>query len=93
MAHPLFDYSQLSPEERLQLAEDLWDSLIREHPAAIPVPASHTAEVARRLARFRADGNRGRPWRDVLDRIDATLTTGVRPSLDRDPAEEPERGG
>lgn len=27
MAQPKFDFSQLSPEERIQLAEDPWDSL------------------------------------------------------------------
>jgi len=27
LAHPKLDYSHLSPEERLQLVEDLWDSL------------------------------------------------------------------
>jgi putative addiction module component (TIGR02574 family) len=73
MAHPQFDYSHLSPEERLQLVEDLWDSLVREHPAAIPVPASHLAEIERRLAAYRADGQRGRPWREALDEIDRQL--------------------
>jgi putative addiction module component (TIGR02574 family) len=27
MAHPLFDFSHLSPAERIELAERLWDSL------------------------------------------------------------------
>ena len=70
MAHPQFDYSQLSPEERLLLVEDLWDSLTRDHPAAIPVPAAHRAELERRLAAYRADGQRGRPWREVLDALE-----------------------
>lgn len=73
MAAPHFDYSQLSPEERLQLVEDLWDSLVREHAGAVPIPASHRAELERRLAAYRSDGDRGRPWRDVLDTIEQEL--------------------
>jgi putative addiction module component (TIGR02574 family) len=34
MAPPLFDFSQLSPDERIELAEQLWDSL----PASIVGP-------------------------------------------------------
>jgi putative addiction module component (TIGR02574 family) len=73
MAHPKLDYSHLSPEERLQLVEDLWDSLVRDHPAAIPVPESHREEIGRRLAQFHRDGERGRPWREAMDRIDREL--------------------
>jgi putative addiction module component (TIGR02574 family) len=73
MAAPRFDFSLLSPEERLQLVEDLWDSLAREHPAAVPIPAAHRAELERRLAAYRADGQRGRPWREVLDTIEQEL--------------------
>ncbi len=71
MAHPAFDYLHLSPEERLQLVEDIWDSLALGAPESVPIPESHARELDRRLAAYRADGNRGRPWREVLDEIDA----------------------
>jgi putative addiction module component (TIGR02574 family) len=37
----------LPPEDRLQLVEDLWDSLAAE-PEAIPVPDWHREELDRR---------------------------------------------
>lgn len=74
MAHPSLDYSHLSPEERLQLVEDLWDSLAVGAPESVPIPESHARELDRRLAAYREDGDPGRPWREVLDEIDADLT-------------------
>ena len=34
MSSPIFDFSHLTPEERIQLAEELWDSL---EPDQLPV--------------------------------------------------------
>jgi putative addiction module component (TIGR02574 family) len=67
MGAPTFDFSHLTPEERIQLAEDLWDSL----PSQVPM-ATHAQqlELDRRLARHVADPNRGRPWRDVMDDLE-----------------------
>ena len=73
MAHPRFDFSVLSPEERLQLVEDLWDSLVVGAPESVPLPESHAQELDRRVAAFRADGRVGRPWGEALDEIDANL--------------------
>ena len=73
------------------MVEDLWDSLVREHPAAIPVPAAHLAEVERRMAAYRADGQLGRPWRQVLDEIDRQLAARGDPGAAEDPEAE-ERG-
>ncbi len=69
MAHPLFDFSRLSPEERIQLAEDLWDSLVPT-PEALPLSDALAQELDRRVAAYRADSNPGRPWQDVLDEIE-----------------------
>jgi len=60
------DISRLSPAERLQLVEELWDSL---SPGDIPLTPAQAAEVDRREALHRADPSRGRPWREVLDEI------------------------
>lgn len=64
MAAPAFDFSHLTPEERIQLAEDLWDSL---EPAAVPLTDAQRAELERRRALHEADPARGRPWREVVD--------------------------
>jgi putative addiction module component (TIGR02574 family) len=68
MATPLFDFSHLTPAERIELAEQLWDSL----PAAGPAPdADQIAELRRRRAELEADGDPGTPWEATLDDIDA----------------------
>ena len=72
MANRKIDFSHLSPEERIQLAEDLWDSLA-SMPEQVPVPEAHIREVDRRLDAYRQDGDPGLPWPEVLDRIEARL--------------------
>lgn len=44
---PKFDFSHLTPAERLELAEQLWDSLNAD---AIPVTGPQAAELRRRRA-------------------------------------------
>jgi putative addiction module component (TIGR02574 family) len=64
MATTRFDFSHLSPSERLQLVEELWDSL---SPDDIPLTPAQAQELDRREALHRADPTRGKPWREVLD--------------------------
>ena len=67
MSTTRLDISRLSPSERLRLVEELWDSLT---PADISVTPAQAQELERREALHRADPNRGRPWREVLDEIE-----------------------
>ena len=67
MSSPIFDFSHLSPEERIQLAEELWDSL---DPTSLPLSEDVGAELDRRLERHRQDPGRGRPAEDVLRDIE-----------------------
>ena len=67
MATTCFDFSHLSPAERLQLVEELWDSLT---PDDIPLTPAQAQELDRREALHRADPIRGKPWREVLDEIE-----------------------
>ena len=60
---------RLSVAERLQLIEQIWDSL-PEEVAAVDVPAWHQAELASRRDRADHAPASGRPWREVLDRIE-----------------------
>ena len=73
MTHPKFDFTDLTPEERIQLAEDLWDSL-DDRPEIHPLTEAQTREIDRRLEAYRRDGDPGQPWEAVLDRIEARLT-------------------
>ena len=62
------DIAKLSPEERLELLEQLWDSLSAT-PEAIPLTDAQRAELDRRLDDLDREGPVGIPWNEVLDRI------------------------
>lgn len=68
MALPQLDIDRLSAEERIQLAEELWDSLL-DRPELIPLTASQEEELDRRLEAYRQDREPGEPWREALARI------------------------
>ena len=60
------DISVLTPEERLVLLEEIWDSL---QPEEVPVSEAQRRELDRRLDELEADSVRGIPWEEVLSRI------------------------
>ena len=62
------DIAKLSPEERLELLEQLWDSLSAT-PGAIPLTEAQREELDRRLDDLDREGPVGIPWNEVLDRI------------------------
>ena len=55
---------RLSIEERLQVAEAIWASVVHEVQAA-PLPDCQRAELERRLADSVANPDAVRPWGDV----------------------------
>ncbi|WP_162136311.1 addiction module protein [Zavarzinella formosa] len=61
---------QLSVEDRLDLIEQIWDSL-PETPRAENIPDWHLNELARRRTEALARPGEGRPWREVLDELEA----------------------
>ncbi|MEZ4222573.1 MAG: addiction module protein [Polyangiaceae bacterium] len=66
MARPALDISQLTPDERLDLIGELWNSL---DPADVPLSDEQRAALNRRLDRLEIEGSRGSPWSDVVARI------------------------
>ncbi len=60
---PLF---KLGRAERLELVEDLWDSIAAED-AALPVSEAKHAELRRRKEHFQSHPNSGRTWAEVKD--------------------------
>ena len=68
MSKPRLDIATLTPEERLSLLEELWDSLAAT-PEAIPLTDGQRAELDRRLDDLEAEGPVGIPWDEVLSRI------------------------
>lgn len=68
MASRLFDFSHLTPDERIELAEELWDSLPIE---AVGPDDEQLVELRRRRTELDRDGNPGRPWKEVLDELES----------------------
>ena len=62
------DIAKLSAEDRLQLLEQLWDSLC-ETPEAVPMTDAQREELDRRLDELDRDGPVGIPWDEVPHRI------------------------
>lgn len=60
------DIAKLSAEERLELLEQLWDSL---SPEALPMTDAQKEELDRRLDELEREGPIGIPWNEVRDRI------------------------
>ena len=59
---------KLGRAERLQLVEDLWDSIVQEEEAALPIPDWKRDELRRRKERFLKHPNSGRTWNQVKQR-------------------------
>ncbi len=62
------DIASLTPDERLSLLEELWDSLAAV-PEALPLTPAQRVELDRRLDELDAEGPVGIPWDEVLSRI------------------------
>jgi putative addiction module component (TIGR02574 family) len=61
-------------DERIRLVEDLWDSIASDRNV-LPLTPAQRAELDRRLDAYEADGNPGRPARDVIEGICKRLIT------------------
>ncbi len=59
---------RLSVRERLELIEQIWDSL-PEQVNADEIPEWHLAELAKRRAAAEASPGAGKPWREALARF------------------------
>lgn len=59
---------QLPLDERLQLLEDLWDS-IASHPEALPLSEPQCRELDRRWALYEQDPGRGISWEQARAEI------------------------
>jgi len=62
------ELKQLPFAERLQLVEDLWDT-IADEPSVIRLSPEQRAELDSRLDALEADPNGGIPWHLVRERI------------------------
>ena len=63
-----YDILNLSVSERIQLVEDIWDS-IAEVPDSLSLTDEQKTELDRRLDAYHQDPTNGSPWDEVLSRI------------------------
>jgi putative addiction module component (TIGR02574 family) len=59
------NYRQLPVSERIQLVEDIWDSIADEAADRLRLSAEEDAELQRRLDEHRADPASSRSWETV----------------------------
>jgi putative addiction module component (TIGR02574 family) len=64
----LADVLELSLPERIQLVEDIWDS-IAAIPQPMPLTQAQREELDRRLEDYRQHPEDGSPWEKVKSRI------------------------
>lgn len=64
------DILHLSVSERIQLVEDIWDS-IAEVPEAIALTEAQKEELDRRIEAYHRNPADGSPWVEVRKRITA----------------------
>jgi putative addiction module component (TIGR02574 family) len=62
------DILDLSVSERIQLVQDIWDS-IAQVPESVSLTEEEKAELDRRLDAYHNDSNAGSPWLTVRERI------------------------
>lgn len=65
---PLSELLKLSEAERIQLAQDLWDS-IPSRSTALPLDEDQLREMERRMAEHQADPASAIPWEQARARL------------------------
>jgi putative addiction module component (TIGR02574 family) len=68
MSTQLSDILQLTIAERIQLAEDIWDS-VAAFPEAIPLTDAQKEELDRRLRSYAQNPSEGISWDELKDRL------------------------
>jgi putative addiction module component (TIGR02574 family) len=56
------DFRTLSVAERIQLVEDIWDSIAQDTPESLPLTTAQRQEIRRRVAAHEADPSSAVEW-------------------------------
>lgn len=67
------DTLSLSVPERIQLVEDIWDT-IADDVGAVELTEEDKRTIDKRLAAYHQNPGAGSPWADVFNRINANET-------------------
>ncbi len=73
MSRPAIDIDHLNAEEKLELIEVLWESLVAD-PTSIPVTDAQKEMLDRRIAELESGNAETIPWEEVRARIQKELS-------------------
>jgi putative addiction module component (TIGR02574 family) len=65
----LADVFKLTPAERIQLAEDLWDSVAANPESLPPLTEAQNAEIEKRLAKYAESPSSASDWSATRARL------------------------
>ena len=65
MSTPAMNYRALPISERIELVEDIWDSIAEETASPLQLSVEERAELHRRLAAHQSDPSSSIPWEQV----------------------------
>jgi putative addiction module component (TIGR02574 family) len=68
IATSLAEIARMSVAERIQLVEDIWDTIAAD-PDRLGLSEAQAQELDRRLSALRQNPDAGTPWRDVQRRL------------------------
>lgn len=63
------EYLKLSVSERIQLVEDIWDSIAAEAGDTVILSSTQKAELKRRVEEHRANSSTAVPWEQVRAKL------------------------
>ena len=66
MAAPIIDFSHLTPDQRIELAEQLWDSI---DPTTVGPSEADIAVLRGRRAELARDDDPGEPWPQSIQEL------------------------
>jgi putative addiction module component (TIGR02574 family) len=69
MSQPHPDFRSLSVAERIQLAEDIWDSIVTEKPDSVVLTAAQRQEISARVQAHDLDPSTALPWDQVRSEL------------------------
>jgi putative addiction module component (TIGR02574 family) len=64
MSTQISDFLQLTVAERIQLVEDIWDS-VAAFPESVPLTGPQKRELDQRMQEFRDDPDEGISWAEL----------------------------
>ena len=68
MSKPALDIERLSERERLELLDQLWESLGRD-PEALPLSDEQARDLDQRLDHLESEGAKGVSWDEAVEQI------------------------